>query len=123
MTDGLRAALESWAVDSNTTAEAVSIGDTLEFTNLPYGYYVMTTTHKGDAAEGQTAKAAISVTSTKPNATVNDKNVNKLSADKQADNSVGDTVTYTATFDAPNYMTKPNGAEGESEQVVSYTIK
>ena len=127
MTDELKAALESWASDSNKTAEAVSNGDDdLVFQGLPYGYYVMTTTHKSDAAEGQEAKAAISVTSTKPNATINDKNVNEPSAKKEADKesySVGDTVTYTATFDAPNYMEKAGGSDGESEQVVSYTIK
>ena len=127
MTDALKTALESWASDSNKTAEAVSNGeDDLVFQGLPYGYYVMTTTHKSDAAEGQEAKAAISVTSTKPTATINDKNINEPSAKKEADDasySVGDTVTYTATFDAPNYMAKAGSTDGESEQVVSYTIK
>ena len=127
MTDELKTALESWASDNNTTAEVESNGDDdLVFQGLPYGYYVMTTTHKSDAAEGEEAKAAISVTSTKPNATINDKNVNEPSAKKKADKesySVGDTVTYTATFDAPNYMKKADGTDGESEQVVSYTIK
>ena len=125
MTDALKTALESWATDSNKTAEAVSDGAELVFQGLPYGYYVMTTTHKGDAAEGQTAKAAISVTSTTPNATINDKNSNTPTATKEVNDdtvSVGDTVIYTATFDAPNYMPEKNGAEGESEQVVSYTI-
>ena len=125
MTDALKSALETWATSAASTAEAVSNGDALEFTGLPYGYYVMTTTHKSDAEEGQEAKAAITVCSTKPDATVNDKNVNEPSAKKEADKesySVGDTVTYTATFDAPNYMAKVGGANGESEQVVSYTI-
>ena len=126
MTDALKTALETWAGSATATATAVSEGDVLEFTGLPYGYYVMTTTHTSDAAEGQDAKAAISVTSTKPNAVVNDKNVNEPTADKVADKesySVGDTITYTATFDAPNYMEKAGGTDGESEQVVSYTIK
>jgi len=126
MTDDLKEALEGWANDTNKTAEAVSDGSELVFQGLPYGYYVMTTTHKSDAAEGEEAKAAISVTSTKPNAEINDKNINVPSAKKEADKesySVGDTVTYTATFDAPNYMAKAGGKDGESEQVVSYTIK
>jgi len=126
MTDALKAALETWAGSASATATAVSEGDVLEFTGLPYGYYVMTTTHTSDAAEGEDAKTAISVTSTKPNAVVNDKNVNEPTADKVADKqsySVGDTITYTATFDAPNYMEKEGGTDGESEQVVSYTIK
>ena len=125
MTDELKAALETWANSAAVTAQAVSDGDELEFTGLPYGYYVMTTTHKSDAVGDAEAKAAISVTSTKPNATINDKNVNVPSAKKEADDesySVGDTVTYTATFDAPNYMEKEGGSDGESEQVVSYTI-
>ena len=128
MTDDLKDALESWASDSNKTAEAVSDGSELTFQGLPYGYYVMTTSHKSDPVGQDQAKAAISVTSTKPNATINDKNVNQPSAKKEADKdsySVGDTVTYTATFDAPNYMesTATGAKEGDSEQVVSYTIK
>lgn len=127
MTDGLKAALEAWAkaTSSAMVVDAVSDGTVLEFTKLPYGYYVMVTSHEDDKA----GKALISVTSTKPNATVNDKNINEPSADKVADGVayfIGDTITYTATFDAPNYMTKadPNNSEDViSEQVVSYTIK
>ena len=126
MTDALKAALETWAASAAAAAEAVSEGDALEFTGLPYGYYVMTTTHKSDPVGDAEAKAAITVCSTKPNATINDKNVNVPSADKVSDKesySVGDTVTYTATFNAPNYMEKAGTTTGESEQVVSYTIK
>ena len=130
MTDALKAALETWAnstaAQSSKVAYATSDGDALEFTGLPYGYYVMITSHKSDAVGDAAAKAAITVCSTKPNATINDKNTNTPSADKQVEDdtvSIGDTLTYTATFDAPNYMAKKNGSNGESEQVVSYTIK
>jgi len=129
MTDNLKAALETWAKStdaaSSKVTEAVSDGSELAFTGLPYGYYVMVTTHESDAVGDAEAKAAITVCSTKPNATINDKNSNTPTATKEVDDdtvSVGDTVTYTATFDAPNYMPKKTGAEGESEQVVSYTI-
>ena len=124
MTDALKTALETWASSADEVIHEVSNGDPeLKFTDLPYGYYVMTTTHKDDKA----GKALISVTSTKPDAVINDKNINEPSADKQADGtsySVGDTITYTATFDAPNYMTKQTADKNdvESEQVVSYTI-
>ena len=131
MTDGLKTALETWAkgTASAKVIEEVSDGsEALEFTGLPYGYYVMITTHKSDKVGDAEAKSLISVTSTKPNAVINDKNVNKPSADKEADGvayNIGDTITYTATFDAPNYMpsTADDAKDGDSEQVVSYTIK
>lgn len=130
MSDGLKAALETWAKATSGAkeAEAVSDGTVLNFTKLPYGYYVMITSHKSDPVGDAEAKAAITVTSTKPNATINDKNINKPSADKVVNGvayNIGDTITYTATFDAPNYMpsTAANAKEGDSEQVVSYTIK
>ena len=120
MTDELKAALETWAgKQSAATATAVSDGkEALSFTGLPYGYYVMTTTHKPD---GENAKAAITVDSTKPNASIYDKNVNEPTAKKEVEEesySIGDTVKYTATFDTTNYM-----GEGENaKQVVEYVI-
>jgi fimbrial isopeptide formation D2 family protein/LPXTG-motif cell wall-anchored protein len=129
MTDGLKAALEAWAKSSAAASskviEAVSEGDELVFTGLPYGYYVMITTHKSDAVGDAEAKAAITVASTKPSAAINDKNKNVPTADKVVNDeniSIGDKVIYTATFDAPNYMAKKGSTTGESEQVVSYTI-
>lgn len=124
MTDELKAALEAWATDDNVLVSEVSDGgDYLEFTGLPYGYYVVTTTHMSDAAEGETAKAAITVTSTQPNADIYDKNVNEPSANKIVEKesySIGDTVKYTGTFDTTNYI----GDTGEtSKQVVDYVIQ
>ena len=121
MTDALKTALETWAASADATkvAEAASDGkEALAFTGLPYGYYVVTTTHKPD---GENAKAAITVTSTKPNASIYDKNTNEPTAKKEVEHesySIGDTVKYTATFDTTNYM-----GEGENaKQVVDYVI-
>ena len=123
MTDALKAALEGWATDSNITAQAVSAGDELEFTGLPYGYYVMTTTHK--TGTGETAKAFITVASTKPNASIYDKNSNVPSADKtveKATYTIGDTIKYTATFDTTNYMGSGSSAQPVLEYVISDTL-
>lgn len=121
MTDGLKAALEAWAASASPIGTAESNGaESLQFTNLPYGYYVVTTTNK--TGTGANAKSAITVTSTRPNASVFDKNYNEPSVDKQVEKqsyTVGDTVKYTATFNTTNYM-----GEGEnSKQVVEYLIE
>lgn len=121
MTEELKAALEAWAADATETNSAKSDGSVLEFTGLPYGYYVMTTTHESDAEDGEDAKAAITVTSTQPDASIYDKNVNEPSVVKTVEKesySIGDTVKYTATFDTTNYM-----GEGENaKQVINYLI-
>lgn len=119
MTPELQTALEAWAKTAPVTDEAVSNGDSsLIFTGLPYGYYVVTTSHIDSTA----AKAVITVTSTQPNASIYDKNVNQPSADKTVDKdsySIGDTITYTGTFNTTNYI-----GEGEnSKQVVDYVIQ
>ncbi len=121
MTDDLKAALEAWAKTAASVNSVESDGSTLNFTGLPYGYYVVTTTHLSDAGEGEEPKAAITVTSTQPNASIFDKNVNEPSVDKTVEKesySIGDTVKYTATFDTTNYL-----GEGEnSKQVIKYEI-
>lgn len=118
MTSDLKAALEEWAGTATATNFAESDGSALVFTGLPYGYYVMTTTHESD---GKDAKAAITVTSTQPDASIYDKNVNEPSVVKTVEKesySIGDTVEYTATFDTTNYM-----GEGENaKQVINYLI-
>jgi len=123
MTDELKAALETWAKSTSGTATAESNGaEELKFTGLPYGYYVMVTTHKSDPVGSAEAKSAISVTSTQPDASIYDKNVNTPTAKKEVGKesySIGDTVEYTATFDTTNYM-----GEGENaRQVVEYVIE
>ena len=123
MTEDLKAALENWAKTATAMATAESNGEaTLEFTGLPYGYYVITTSN----IDGDTAKAAITVDSTQPNASIYDKNVNKPSADKKVDQesySIGDTVKYTGTFGTTNYITKDTDTPDKSKQVVDYFIE
>ncbi len=140
MTDQLKAALETWAGTATATASEVSDGsEALAFTGLPYGYYVMTTSHKDDTA----AKAVISVTSTKPNASIYDKNDTQTEAKEKkvykasdVDNGVvkegakpietvtiGDTVTYVAKFGTTNYVDNGTGTNGDaSSQVKKYVI-
>lgn len=120
MSEELKAALEAWTKEEGVTPinQAVSDGSKLEFTGLPYGYYVVITTN----TTGSTAKSAITVTSTQPNASIYDKNVNEPSATKKVEHesySIGDTVKYTATFDTTNYM----GEGDASKQVINYLIE
>ena len=113
-------AMKTWAdgvAATDTTypnVSEVSDGSALNFTGLKYGYYVVCSTQG----------ALVTVDSTNKDVTVRDKNTKEPSANKDvtpAHVSVGDTVTYTATFDAPNYLENEN--TGKSEQVVSYIIK
>ena len=124
MTEELQQALEAWANSNTATVSEKSDGDaSLTFTGLPYGYYVVTTTHMSDSAADEDAKAAITVTSTQPNADIYDKNVNEPSADKAVEKesySIGDTVKYTGTFDTTNYI---GNTGATSKQVVDYVIQ
>lgn len=124
MTEELKNALDEWAkLDNTVLISGTSNGEsTLEFTGLPYGYYVVTTSHTSDAEGEGEAKSAITVTSTQPSANIYDKNVNEPSADKTVEKesySIGDTVKYTGTFDTTNYI----GEAGNSKQVVDYVIQ
>ena len=121
MTDDLKAALATWAASAEPVKTAVSNGETLAFTNLPYGYYVVTTTHKGD--DGTTA---ITVTNAKADVTVVDKNFNRPDITKDVDQrsySIGETITYTGTATTTNYIAAENETDPEAKkQVVEYTI-
>ncbi|WP_165247999.1 SpaH/EbpB family LPXTG-anchored major pilin [Adlercreutzia sp. ZJ141] len=92
---------------------ATSDGTALEFTNLQYGYYVVTTTQG----------TAISVDSTNPDVTIYDKNgkapgkpVKKVD---DADVYIGQTVTYTVSFSTSNY----EGEGATAKKITSYTIE
>ena len=105
----VQAALKAWA-EANVTAQAVSDGSKpLEFINLDFGYYVITTT------QGETL---LTVDSTRPNATVVVQNTTppvnnpkKYAGEEEAeeaedtDNNVfiGQTVTYTIEFGTASY--------------------
>ncbi len=111
LSDAAIAALKAWAATQTATASVVSDGTELTFAGLDYGYYVVTTT------QGQNA---ISVDSTKPNATIIDKNTtppisNPTKTVDDDDVYVGQTVTYTVKFATANY-------DG-TKQIVSYTVK
>ena len=114
MSEGLKTALKAWTATATEAASAESDGSTLNFNNLPYGYYVVTTTQ---------GNQVISVDSTKPNVTIVDKNSSTpegLSKTASSDDvSIGDTVTYTVSFKTSNYY----GAGTEAKEIVSYTIE
>ena len=114
MSEGLKAALKTWTATATAAKTAESDGSALNFKELAYGYYVVTTT-QGDML--------ISVDSTMPNATIVDKNSSTpKDLSKTADNkdvSIGDTVTYTVSFKTSNYY----GAGTEAKEIVSYTIE
>lgn len=113
MSDGLRTALKAWAGNATSLAEETSDGSALTFKNLPYGYYVVTTTQGANA---------ITVTSTNPTAKIADKNSStpsdlRKTADSESVN-IGDTVTYTVSFKTSNY----DGAGSDAKKILSYTI-
>lgn len=116
MSDGLKAALKTWAEGATKTAEATSDGSALNFNGLAYGYYVVTTTQ---------GNQVISVDSTMPNAIIVDKNsstpsdLKKTATGTDKSFSIGDTVTYTVSFKTSNYY----GAGTEAKEIVSYTIE
>ena len=87
LSDAAITAMKAWAEGQSATASAVSDGSVLEFTNLKYGYYVVTTTQG----------AAVTVASTQPNATIYDKNTTvpkELTKSVSSDNvKIGETVT------------------------------
>lgn len=114
MSEGLKTALKTWTAAATAAATATSDGSALNFKELAYGYYVVTTT-QGDQV--------ISVDSTMPNVTIVDKNsstpkdLSKTASSN--DVSIGDTVTYTVSFKTSNYY----GAGTEAKEIVSYTIE
>lgn len=113
MSEDLRTALKAWAGNATYLAKETSDGSALTFKNLPYGYYVVTTTQGANA---------ITVTSTNPTANIVDKNSSTPSdLSKTVDNdnvNIGDTVTYTVSFKTSNY----DGAGSDAKKILSYTI-
>ena len=114
MSEGLKAALKTWTKTATETASAESDGSALNFKELAYGYYVVTTT-QGDML--------ISVDSTMPNATIVDKNSSTpkdlTKTASKDDVSIGDTVTYTVRFKTSNYY----GRGADAKKIVFYTIE
>lgn len=96
---------------------------TLNVSSAGY-YYVTSTTAKGE--DGST-KSAVEVTTAKPDATINDKldtepslpdNAKKVNGKTVNDMQVGETATFTVTFDATNYAVK----NGTATPITSYTV-
>lgn len=116
MSDGLQAALKTWAATQTPTATEVSDGSKLVFKGLQYGYYIVTTSQ---------GEQKITVDSTNPTAKIYDKNSTQPTIDqndgKTVDDdtvSIGQTVTYTLKFKASNF----DGAGDAAKKIVSYTI-
>lgn len=112
MSEGLETALKAWTASATALKEATADGSALSFTNLPYGYYVVTTTQ---------GNAVISVDSTNPTANIVDKNTTQPTLDKSVDGtsySIGDTVTYTLTFKTTNF----DGTDKVTEYVIEDTL-
>lgn len=114
MSEGLKTALKAWTATATAAATAESDGSALNFKELAYGYYVVTTTQ---------GHQVISVDSTMPNVTIVDKNSSTPEGLRKTassnDVSIGDTVTYTVSFKTSNYY----GAGTEAKEIVSYTIE
>ena len=110
------AALKANTSSLTNMGNAVSDGTSMVFEELPYGYYVVTST--------QNNGAAVTVTSTNPNAMIQDKNttVPLVPEDgKTVDDEnvfIGQTLTYTLKFKTSNY----EGAGSTAKQIVSYII-
>lgn len=105
-------AAKAYAATQTPAQTKVATGGALVFEGVPYGYYAITSTQG----------SVVSVDSTTPNAVVYDKNSKEPSASKTVDKqtySIGDTITYTATFDTANYM----GEGAASKIVTDYVIK
>ncbi len=111
----IAAAVQAWAaaLTESVTPEASEVagGGPLVLT-VPYGYYAVT------SSQG----SVVSVDSTNPNAEIFDKNEKDIELSKTVDDpnvKIGQTVTYTVVWNAPNYL----GAGDEAEQVTKYTIE
>lgn len=113
--------LEQYVADEKLPAEAsaTSDGSALTFKNLTYGYYLIKSTQG----------TAITVTSTKPNAVIYDKNTTvpggpdgqdtlyKKSVDDD-DVYIGQTINFTLTYPTTNYV----GSGTTAKKVKKYTV-
>lgn len=103
--------LSGLIADHTPMKSETATGTKVEFTGLDTGYYVI------DRSNG--SANAVTITTAKPHADVNDKNAGiGGDFDKSTDDtavSVGDTITWTVSFTATNYS--------EGEKVLNYTVK
>ena len=103
--------LSGLIADHTPVKSEPATGTTVKFTGLDTGYYVI------DRSNG--SANAVTITTAKPHADVNDKNAGVGGdIDKSTDDtavSVGDIITWTVSFTATNYS--------EGEKVLNYTVK
>ena len=102
-----------WAKTQTPSVTKTAEGGPVVFDNLAYGYYAITSTQgEGNATVNSANKHAI----------VYDKNKSEITVEKEVapgNASIGDKVTYTATFSTVNFI-----GEGEdAKQVIKYTVK
>lgn len=105
-------AFKAWANDQDTGTTRVAEGNTVTFSGLDYGYYIVVSS----------MGAAVTIDSTNPDATVYDKNSNSPILTKTVDDAnvyIGQTVTYTLTVKTVNVI----GRGEDSEIVTKYVIK
>ena len=110
-------AVQAYAKKQTATASETSDGSSLTFQGLDYGYYAVISTQG----------ATVTVDSTTPNVTINDKNTKTVSVEKTVENqsySIGDTINYTATVTTANYVSPENANPDGSDarQVVEYVV-
>ena len=103
----LFAKLKTWAATATKTAGPIeATTSTVQFTSLPFGYYVIVSTMDNGAV--------ISVDSTNPDAVTYEKNTTVPQPEKTVDDTaytIGDTITYTVKFPGANYMIPMKGEE------------
>lgn len=107
---------EAPAGDACFVANQTASGQTVKFTDLDYGYYLIDTENAEDAGEDK-AKIAVTITTNTPDVNVIEKNKAPGDLDKEADDksvNIGDTIEWEISFLATNY-------DG-SDKVVEYTI-
>ena len=109
----LFAALKTWADGQTATDSKVADANTVEFTNIAAGYYVVI------SSQGTTVMVD---SATNPAAEIYEKNTTEIvNEGKTADGtsySIGDTITYTAKFLTTNYT----GTGENAKQVYKYEI-
>ncbi|TFH45725.1 LPXTG cell wall anchor domain-containing protein [Streptococcus equinus] len=111
---------KAWAIafagNNPTQGPVQATSNTVTFDNLSFGYYFI---------KSKTENAVLTIDSTTPTANVIDKNAGAPTTPsgggKTADKTtaaIGDTVNYTVTFNATNYVVINN----QGKQITKYTI-
>ncbi len=117
----VQAALKDYATHnaSAKVGEIECTGSTVAFTDLTDGYYIIVSTFNDGKSE--TIEKVIGTSTTTDGCDVYEKNTTEVTVVKTGDTdySIGDVVTYTVTFNGPNYR----GSGSEARIVTKYTVK